>query len=43
MRLSGTKLQMTMAFYPQSDGQSESANKVIITYLRCLIGDRPRD
>ena len=43
MRLSGTKLQMTTAFHPQSDGQSESANKVIIMYLRCLTGDRPRD
>jgi hypothetical protein len=43
MRLSGTKLQMTTAFHPQSDGQSESANRVIIMYLRCLTGDRPRD
>jgi hypothetical protein len=37
----GTKLHMTMAFHPQSDGQSESANRVIIMYLRCLMGDRP--
>jgi hypothetical protein len=43
MRLSGTKLQMTTAFHPQSDGQSDSANRVIIMYLRCLTGDRPRD
>jgi hypothetical protein len=43
MRLSGTKLQMTTAFHPQSDGQLESANKVIIMCLRCLTGDRPRD
>ena len=43
MRLSGTKLQMSTAFHPQTDGQSESANKVIIMYLRCLTGDRPRD
>ena len=42
MRLSGTKLQMTTAFHPQSDGQSEAANRVIIMYLRFLIGDRPR-
>jgi hypothetical protein len=33
---------MTTAFHPQSDGQSESANRVIIMYLRCLTGDRPR-
>jgi hypothetical protein len=37
----GTKLHMTIAFHPQSDGQSESANRVIIMYLRCLMGDRP--
>jgi hypothetical protein len=42
MRLSGTRLHMTSAFHPQSDGQTEAANKVIILYLRCLTGDRPR-
>jgi hypothetical protein len=42
MRLSGTKLHMTSAFHPQSDGQTEAANKVIVMYLRCLTGDRPR-
>jgi hypothetical protein len=42
MRLMGTKLHMMTAFHPQSDGQSESANRVIIMYLRCLTGDRPR-
>jgi hypothetical protein len=41
MRLMGTKLHMTTAFHPQSDGQSESANRVIIMYPRCLTGDRP--
>jgi hypothetical protein len=43
MRLMGTKLRMTTTFHPQSDGQSESANRVILMYLRCLTGDRPRD
>ena len=38
----GAKLHMTSAFHPQSDGQSEAANRVIIMYLRCLTGDRPR-
>jgi len=42
MRLMGTKLHMTTAFHPQSDGQSEAANRVIIMYLRCITGDRPR-
>jgi hypothetical protein len=42
MRLSGTKLHMTSAFHPQSDDQTEAANKVIVMYLHCLTGDRPR-
>jgi len=42
MRLMGTKLQMSTAFHPQSDGQTKAANRVIIMYLRCFTGDRPR-
>jgi transposase InsO family protein len=42
MRLVGTKLHMSTAFHPQTDGQSESANRVIIMYLRYLTGDRPK-
>ena len=42
MRLIGTKLHMTTAFHPQSNGQIEAANRVIFTYLRCFTGDRPR-
>jgi hypothetical protein len=42
MRLMGTKLHMTTAFHPQSDGQTEAANRVITMYLRCFTGDRPR-
>jgi hypothetical protein len=42
LRLMGTKLHMTTAFHPQSDVQSEAANTVIIMYLRCMTGDRPR-
>jgi hypothetical protein len=41
MRLMGTKLHMTSAFHPQSDGQTEAANRVITMYLRCFTGDRP--
>jgi len=40
--LMGTKLQLSSAFHPQSDGQSEAVNKTIGMYLRCLTGDRPR-
>jgi hypothetical protein len=40
--LAGVKLQMSSAFHPQSDGQSEVVNRVIVMYLRCLAGDRPK-
>jgi hypothetical protein len=40
--LSGVKLSFSSAFHPQSDGQSEAANRVITMYLHCLAGDRPR-
>jgi hypothetical protein len=37
--LAGVKLQMSSAFHRQSDGQSEAANKIIVIYLQCLVGD----
>jgi hypothetical protein len=40
--LAGVKLNLSSAFHPQSDGQSEAVNKVITMYLHCLAGDRPR-
>jgi hypothetical protein len=42
MHLFSAKLHITSAFHPQSDGQTEAANKVIIMYLRCLTSDQPR-
>ena len=42
MRLIGTKQCMSSAFHPQTDGQTEAANRVIVMYLRCFTGDRPR-
>ena len=38
----GVKLNLSSAFHPQSDGQTEAVNKIIAMYLRCLTGDRPR-
>jgi transposase InsO family protein len=41
-KLLGVRLQMSSAFHPQSDGQTEVVNKIITMYLRCLTSDRPR-
>jgi hypothetical protein len=41
-RLAKVKLLMNLAFHPQTDGQSEVVNRVIVMYLRCLAGDRPK-
>jgi hypothetical protein len=40
-RLSGTQLRMSSVFHPQTDGQSEVTNCIIMVYLHCLVGDRP--
>jgi hypothetical protein len=41
--LSWVKLNTSLSYHSQSDGQSEVVNKVIVMYLRCLLGDKAKD
>lgn len=41
-RLARVGLHMRSAYHQQSDSQLEAANKVTAMYLRCLLGDRPK-
>jgi hypothetical protein len=42
-KLQGVFLSFSIAYHPQSDGQSKAVNKYVDNYLRCMIGDKPRE
>ncbi|KAG2725417.1 hypothetical protein I3843_01G065300 [Carya illinoinensis] len=39
----GVQLEFNTTYYPQIDRQSEAVNKCMETYLRCFLGNRPKD
>lgn len=41
-KMMGTSLDMTSAYHPQSDGQTERLNQCLENYLRCMVHQNPK-